>query len=356
MSDKPSSSPYLHSQKQTAVTSSFDPGHPLERLVRYSGAVAQGTQRKPIGKQPVPTGKAGARPVTKKQRRNQAAARSVTLERRPPWQSPTVVTISSVAVVAIVLIVIVLINQVGGGNTTTLTPVPAALAQQVENPSASVVNAVGTGGQPGEMIRLPASGVLPQVDGKTQVVFMGAEFCPYCAAERWVMVMWLSRFGTFSNLHEIESSSTDIDADTNTFTFYQSKYTSQYIDFNSNEVEDRNSQPLQKMSAATQAIVEKWDQPPYTAEGAQFPFIDIGGVFTLLTTSYNPADLAGLTWNQIGNDLSNPTSTVAKDIIGNANILTAATCVATGDTPSSVCSSPTIQNIEATLKAIKAQS
>jgi hypothetical protein len=191
------------------------------------------------------------------------------------------------------------------------------------------------------MIRLPASGALPQIDGKTQVVFMGAEFCPYCAAERWAMVMWLSRFGTFTNLHEIESSSTDLDADTHTFTFYQSKYTSQYIDFNSNEVEDRNSQPLQKMNAATTAIVDKWDQPPYTTEAGQFPFIDIGGVFT---------------WSQIANDLSDPTSTVAKDIIGNANILTAATCIATGDTPSSVCSSSTIQTIEASLKAIKAQS
>jgi hypothetical protein len=318
--------------------------------------VAQDTPRKPVGKQPVPTGKAGARPVSKKQRRNQAAARSVTLERRPPWQSPTVVTISSVAVVAIVLIVIVLINQVGGGNATTATPVPATLAAQVENPSASVVSTVGSGGQPGEMIRLPASGLLPQTDGKTLVVFMGAEFCPYCAAERWSMVMWLSRFGTFKNLHLIQSSSTDIYPDTDTFTFYKSSYTSQYIDFSSNEVEDRNSQPLQTMSAQISSIVTKWDKPPYTTEAGQFPFIDIGGVFTLLTTSYIPSDLASLSWTQIGNDLSDPTSTVAKDIIGNANILTAATCIATGDTPSSVCSSSTIQNIETGLKQIKAQS
>ena len=119
--------------------------------------MAQDTPRKPVGKQTLPTGKAGARPVSKKQRRNQAAIRSVSLERRPPWQSPTVVTISSVAVVAIVLIVIVLINQVGGGNTTTLTPVPATLAAQIENPSSTVVDTVGSGGQPGNMIRLPAS-------------------------------------------------------------------------------------------------------------------------------------------------------------------------------------------------------
>jgi len=185
---------------------------------------------------------------------------------------------------------------------------------------------------------------------------VGAEYCPYCAAERWSMVMWLSRFGTFKNLSEIESASNDLDPNTHTFTFYKSTYTSQYIDFNSNEVEDRNSQPLQSMSAATTAIVDSWDKTPYTTEAGQFPFIDIGGVWTLLTTSYDPAILQGLTWNQIGNDLSDPTSTVAKAIIGNANILTAATCIATNDTPSSVCSSSTIQNIEVGLKTIKAQS
>lgn len=315
--------------------------------------MAQDTPRKPVGRQPVPAGKSPARPLTKKQRRNQAAARSVSLEHRPPWQSPTVVTISSVAVVAIALIVIVLINQVGGGNATVATAVPKAILTAVENPSTAVVDAVGSGGQSGEMIRLPASAKLPPTDGKTPVIFVGAEYCPYCAAERWVMVMWLSRFGSFSNLHEIQSSSTDVYPDTDTFTFYKSTYTSPYIDFNSNEIEDRNQQPLQTMSAATQSIYTKYDEPPYTSESGQFPFIDIGGVFTLFTTSYIPSDLASLSWSQIAADLNDPTSTVAKDIIGNANILTAATCIATGDTPSSVCASPTIQSIETGLKTIK---
>ena len=74
------------------------------------------------------------------------------------------------------------------------------------------------------------------------VVYVGGEYCPYCAAERWAMVMWLSRFGTFTNLHEIQSSSNDIDANTNTFTFYKSSYTSQYIDLSTNEIEDRAQQ------------------------------------------------------------------------------------------------------------------
>ena len=38
---------------------------------------------------------------------------------------------------------------------------------------------------------------------------MGAEYCPYCAAERWSMIVALGRFGTFSGLQTMRSSSTD---------------------------------------------------------------------------------------------------------------------------------------------------
>jgi hypothetical protein len=330
------------------------PGHPLERLVRYSDGVEQSTPRKPVGKRPVPTtGKYPVKPASKKQRRNQAAARSISLERRPPWQSPTVVTVSSVAVVAIALIVIVLVNLGGGGNATVSTPVPQAILSAVDNPAASVVSSVGTGGQPGEMIRLPASAKLVGSDSKPLVVFVGAEYCPYCAAERWSMVMWLSRFGTFKNLSEIQSSSTDVFPNTDTFTFYKSSYTSQYIDFSSNELQDRNQQALQSMTPQISNIFTKYDQPPFTTQSGQYPFIDIGGVFSLYSTSYTPNDLKNLTWSQIAAKLSNPNDQVTKDIVGNANILTAATCIATGDQPTSVCSSSTIQSIEQSLKTIK---
>ena len=280
------------------------------------------------------------------------AARSVSLERRPPWQSPTVVTISSVAVVAILLIVIVLINQAAPNNTNVNTPVPQSILNAVENPSPSVVSTVGTGGYGGEMIRLPASAKLDS-NGKPMVVFVGAEYCPFCAAERWSMVMWLSRFGTFKNLSEIMSSSTDVDPNTNTFSFYKSSYSSPNIVFSSNEIEDRNQQPLQSMSAQVTKIFTTYDTTPWTSQSGQFPFIDIGGVFTLYTTSYDPVLLKGLSWGQIAAKLSNPSDPVTKAIVGNANILTAATCIATSNQPSSVCTNSTIQVIEQALAQIK---
>jgi hypothetical protein len=40
------------------------------------------------------------------------------------------------------------------------------------------------------------------VGGKPDVLFVGAEFCPFCAAERWPMVVALARFGRFTELHD----------------------------------------------------------------------------------------------------------------------------------------------------------
>ena len=36
--------------------------------------------------------------------------------------------------------------------------------------------------------------------GKPEVLYVGTEFCPYCAAESWSLIVALSRFGQFSGL------------------------------------------------------------------------------------------------------------------------------------------------------------
>jgi hypothetical protein len=46
--------------------------------------------------------------------------------------------------------------------------------------------------------------------GKPEVLYIGAEYCPYCGTERWSMIVALSRFGTFRGLKEIRSSPTDV--------------------------------------------------------------------------------------------------------------------------------------------------
>jgi Domain of unknown function (DUF929) len=324
----------------------------VKGCVRYSDSVATNEGKLP-GKTPSPGSRATGKPLTKKQRRNQAAARSVSLSHRPPWQSPTVITSVSVGIVAVVLIVIVVINQFGGNGVVGTTPIQANVASVLLNPSPTVIQAVGSGSQPGEMTRLPGDTTLTGADGKPLIVYVGAEYCPFCAAERWTIIYWLSQFGTFKGLTQIESSSTDVYADTNTFTFHKASYTSQYIDFSPNEVLDRNQNTLETPTATIEALFTKYDAPPYTAEAQGFPFVDIAGLYDLYSTSYSPQLLANLSWSQIATKLKDPTDPVTQAIVGNANIMTAATCIATQDQPSAVCNSSTIQAIEPSLKALK---
>ena len=70
------------------------------------------------------------------------------------------------------------------------------------NAAANVVTApVGTGAGASQYL---TSG------GKPEVLYMGGEYCPYCATERWSLILALDRFGSFSGLEYMQSSSTDI--------------------------------------------------------------------------------------------------------------------------------------------------
>src|SRR5438034_187991 len=127
--------------------------------------------------------------------------------------------------------------------TTEATTGPAVL-QAVTNVSPAVSAAVGTGGQNNVLTPLKGSPPPPALtgpNGKPEFFYAGAEYCPFCAAQRWAVVVVLSRFGTFSKLNQTTSSATDSFPNTATFSFYQSAYTSRYIYFDS--VEQTTNQP-----------------------------------------------------------------------------------------------------------------
>jgi Domain of unknown function (DUF929) len=257
--------------------------------------------------------------------------------------------------VALALVVIVVINQLGAGNSEVTASLPASVASVVLHPNAAVLSAVGSGKQSGDLTRLDGTAVMKDSNGKPLITYVGAEYCPYCAAERWTMVYWLSQFGTFKGLKEIQSSASDVDPNTATFSFSKSTYASLYIDFSATEAYDRNQNPLQSLTPQVSSIFTKYDSPPYTALAGGFPFLDVAGRFVLSSTSFSPDLLKNLTWDQICARMKDPTDPVCVAIVGNANILTAATCIALGDVPASVCGSPTIRAIEPALQAMKAQ-
>jgi len=178
--------------------------------------------------------------------------------------------------------------------------------------------------------------------GKPGVLFIGGEFCPFCAAERWGLILALSRFGAFSGLKQTSSSPWDTDPSTATFSFYGATYKSAFITFVSKEVEANDTtgpdthkslEPLNSRELTLWTNYTKY----FGLSNPGFPFIDIGNKVFILHPSYDPATLAGLSHNQIVAQLTDPTSQVTQSIVGTASYLTGGICAITNQQPQSTC-------------------
>ncbi len=283
----------------------------------------------------------------------QAAARRAEARRR--------MMLAGGSVLGVLVVVIVLIIVKSGGSTppaaagsAASSATTASVTQELTSVPASTLNAVGKG-TVSPLIATKGQKVLLS-GGKPEVVYMGAEYCPYCAAERWAMVIALSRFGRFSGLHLIRSSNADIYTNTATLSFYKSSYTSNYLVFKPVEMysEQRSGSgyaTLQTPTAAESALMSTYDGPPYvpSTDSGSFPFVDIGNQYLIIGSQYLPSALGttpsvnpghfGLTWTQIASDMRNPASPIAQDIDGAANSITAAICKITKNAPASVCNS-----------------
>jgi thiol-disulfide isomerase/thioredoxin len=262
-------------------------------------------------------------------------------QQRKAEQRRRLIIIGGAAVVVLAVIGIIIGVALSAGKpkqaAASSGPLPASVQANLKVP-ASTLAKVGIGGALPAAIK-PATGSLLTSGGKPEMLYIGAEWCPYCAAERWAMAVALSRFGTFSPLRGIHSSSTDVYPNTATLTFYRAKYTSSYLVFSPVENQDINHKLLQKTTPAQQAIWNKYDP----TNG--YPFIDFGNRF-IAGTTYNPQVLHGLTWSQIAADLHNPSSPVAQGVNGSANLFTAAICRLTGNAPANVCTAAPVSTLE----------
>ncbi len=242
----------------------------------------------------------------------------------------------------------------GKGAAASSDPGTAALAPTVAASLSVPAATLDRVGQPASVLAPNATGdsgpILRAADGKPVVAYIGAEYCPYCAAERWAIAVALSRFGTFSNLSATHSTSNDVYPDTQTLSFYGSQYTSAYLDFQpveeaTNQAVDGAYPTLQRPTTEQSNLLARFDQ-----EGS-IPFLDIGNKYVVVGASFSPQVLAGLSQAQIAQQLDDPSSAVAQAIDGAANELTAAICQVTGQQPSSVASSPVIASIAKSLGA-----
>jgi hypothetical protein len=270
-----------------------------------------------------------------------AAQQRTDQRRRAMTVLATVVTIAVVLAVVAVIAITQTRKNTTAGDRATLNP---SVMSDVTNVSPATLQTVGKGTS--TLLPKPISDAPLTSHGKPQVLFIGAEFCPYCAAQRWPLIQALSRFGTFHGLQQISSSSSDVDPNTPTFTFYKANYTSKYVAFRPVEAEDRAQKKLESPTKAEAGIWVK-----YSGNPPGFPFLDFGGKFVQTSQSFDPGILAGKTQSQIASQLNEPTTPISQAIVGGANALTAAICTTTNNQPSSVCLSPAITNLQSEIGA-----
>jgi thiol-disulfide isomerase/thioredoxin len=285
-----------------------------------------------------------------------AAARQAELRNRILIAGGAIIT---VIIVAIALVLIRSSSPPTGKTPASDGPTGAALAATVRDLTtipASVLDRAGGGTLAtadigsttavGGGYLTPVTGTRLTKNGKPEVFYLGADFCPYCAAVRWPLIVALSRFGTFTGLTTVRSGvangagQAEIYPASPTWTFVGSSYASKYLTFT--PVETNSSIPdkatggyttLQTLTADQQALAATYDQ------GGGIPFIDIGNAYVQLSTlaPYGPQDLAGKTWAQLTAAISDPSSALGKNIAASANYLTAAICTQTGNQPATAC-------------------
>ncbi len=307
-------------------------------------------------------GKASRTKVDVNRREKIAAQREAA--RRAEQRKRILLAVGSIIVVAAVVLTFVIIklnNKPPSGTSAqglSNGPTGAALASVVHDITTvptSTSDAVGDGD--GAVTAKPTSisGTTLTENGKPEMLYIGAEYCPYCAAERWAMIVALSRFGTFTGLATVHSAvvngagDAEPDPDTPTWTFLHATYSSPYLTFT--PVEEYTNIPdsatgeyttLQTPTAAQQALVTK-----YAGAAGSIPFIDFGNHYLVEGASYDAGVLGQgkLSWATVAADLHNPSSPVAQAVLGTANYITAAICKMTGNQPASACTS-TVQSLE----------
>jgi hypothetical protein len=234
---------------------------------------------------------------------------------------------------------------VGSGTVTSRagsTALPVGVLATVTSVSASTLAAVG---EPNSSVAPIPTGIKTPLthNAKPEVLFVSAEYCPFCAAQRWPLVVALSRFGSFSGLSATHSSTTDVYPDTKSFSFYGSTYASSSLNFTSvelqtNQVSGDSYSTLQTLTAPETATLSKFDGPPYSSQSGSIPFLDIANKYLSVGSGYSPQVLQGLSLTQIAAQLNDKNSPVAQAIDGEANRIVKAITEATGIQPNHAAS------------------
>src|ERR1700748_114376 len=107
--------------------------------------------------------------------------------------------LAMVALVIAAVVVLFLARGGSGGDATAASGSSSSVPAGSQQPSGDASRAL-------HPVRRESGEPLVE-GGKPLVMFMGAEWCPFCATERWALVEATSRFGKWSGLGELSSRS-----------------------------------------------------------------------------------------------------------------------------------------------------
>lgn len=277
--------------------------------------------------------------------------------RRKGGQGPGMVAFGAVIAAILVLVIIRLIvpHAASTGNPQDGKPVAPTIVQQLSTVPTAAYAAAGLKGAP---LAYGAGKAIWRVDGKPVFFYLGGEYCPYCGASRWSMITALARFGKWSGLEYMTSSSTDVYPNTPTFTFVHATYQSPYVDFQPVEGWNRSgpaaTYTLETPDAQQAAAISKYSTAPYVPQGVAnaIPFMDLGNRYIWEGSLYDPALLQGLTWPGIARSIHAGKGPVAQAVLSAANVLSAGICALDGGRPAVVCTSAPVAAAAARLPGV----
>ena len=177
--------------------------------------------------------------------------------------------------------------------------------------------------------------------GKPVVLFVGAQYCPFCATERWALVLALGRFGRWSGLSTMHSTPGSSGwPGIATYDLLHAAYGSSTVALQEREVADSAGRPLQALTAAQARAVNVGD--PH----GSIPFLLIAGRYAQTGAGYSAGLLVGLSFARIHHLVyAEPASRVGRAVTGEANVISALICQALEPNvmPVATCRSPAVQ-------------
>jgi len=157
--------------------------------------------------------------------------------------------------------------------------------------------------------------------GKPLVFFLGAGFCPFCAAERWSVAEALKNFGSWQRLPEDYSAERDEKyLNLPTLNLATALYSSEFIEFLSIETADRNFNPIENANDDPYGLIENHNPDQIV------PFTLVDGQFMQAGTGYSPKLLEGLNHMKVREQILDPQSALGSSIKTEANFITALIC------------------------------